>query len=259
MANNQNVNKVVYDGTTLIDLTGDDVTAGDVLSGKKFHLPSGAQAFGTMAGGTTDVFMATYGATTYADILAAYNAGKSIYVKRELNGETLYALHVKKTDGSFYFRTFSTATSTVYGCTIASDGTWSVNSYALALLSSPTFTGTPKAPTAAAGTNNTQIATTAFVKTAISSRAAPSSALSLTLASGSWSSATPAAQTVTAAGVTSGNHIVVGIASSITAEQYDAAAAAKLVCTAQGTDSITVTALGDKPTVNIPISVVILG
>lgn len=34
-------------------------------------------------------------------------------------------------------------------------------------LASPTFTGTPKAPTAAAGTNTTQIATTAFVKTAI--------------------------------------------------------------------------------------------
>lgn len=34
-------------------------------------------------------------------------------------------------------------------------------------LASPTFTGTPKAPTATAGTNNTQIATTAFVKTAI--------------------------------------------------------------------------------------------
>jgi hypothetical protein len=48
MANNQNVNKVVYAGTTLIDLTGDDVTAGDVLSGKKFHLPSGAEATGTM-------------------------------------------------------------------------------------------------------------------------------------------------------------------------------------------------------------------
>jgi len=32
---------------------------------------------------------------------------------------------------------------------------------------SPSFTGTPKAPTATAGTNNTQIATTAFVTTAI--------------------------------------------------------------------------------------------
>lgn len=33
-------------------------------------------------------------------------------------------------------------------------------------LASPTFTGTPAAPTATAGTNTTQIATTAFVKTA---------------------------------------------------------------------------------------------
>lgn len=32
---------------------------------------------------------------------------------------------------------------------------------------SPTFTGTPKAPTAAAGTNTTQIATTAFVQSAV--------------------------------------------------------------------------------------------
>ena len=35
-------------------------------------------------------------------------------------------------------------------------------------LASPTFTGTPKAPTAAAGTNNTQIATTKFVNDSIS-------------------------------------------------------------------------------------------
>lgn len=35
-------------------------------------------------------------------------------------------------------------------------------------IASPTFTGTPKAPTATAGTNTTQVATTAFVQTAIS-------------------------------------------------------------------------------------------
>lgn len=34
-------------------------------------------------------------------------------------------------------------------------------------IQSPTFTGAPKAPTASASTNNTQIATTAFVKTAV--------------------------------------------------------------------------------------------
>ena len=34
-------------------------------------------------------------------------------------------------------------------------------------LESPAFTGTPTAPTAVSGTNNTQIATTAFVKSEI--------------------------------------------------------------------------------------------
>ena len=38
-------------------------------------------------------------------------------------------------------------------------------------LASPTFTGTPAAPTAAAGTNTTQIATTAFVQGAVSTKA----------------------------------------------------------------------------------------
>lgn len=41
---------------------------------------------------------------------------------------------------------------------------------AKAALASPTLTGTPKAPTASAGTNTTQIATTAFVTTAISNK-----------------------------------------------------------------------------------------
>ena len=44
---NQYKNKVIYGGETLIDLTQDDVTAADVASGKKFHLPSGAPATGT--------------------------------------------------------------------------------------------------------------------------------------------------------------------------------------------------------------------
>ena len=49
MANNQYINKVVYGGNTLIDLTGDDVQVSDVLAGKKFHLPSGAEGTGTCA------------------------------------------------------------------------------------------------------------------------------------------------------------------------------------------------------------------
>lgn len=47
MANNQYVNKVIYGGQTLLDLTVDDVTESDVLSGKKFHLPSGTPGTGS--------------------------------------------------------------------------------------------------------------------------------------------------------------------------------------------------------------------
>lgn len=89
------------------------------------------------------------------------------------------------------------------------------------------------------------------------SKANAPTALSLTLASGSWSSATPPTQSLSATGVTASNIIVVGFGSGITSEQYNAASAAKLACTAQKAGTITMTAFGVKPTVNIPISVVV--
>lgn len=46
-------------------------------------------------------------------------------------------------------------------------GTLGTANLGLAALASPTFTGTPAGPTAAAGTNTTQLATTAFVATAV--------------------------------------------------------------------------------------------
>ena len=45
--------------------------------------------------------------------------------------------------------------------------TWTVSNVDLAPIDSPTFTGTPKAPTATKGTNTTQIATTEFVQNAV--------------------------------------------------------------------------------------------
>lgn len=40
-------NKIIFNNETLIDLTGDSVTAADVLSGVSFHLPSGEVGTGT--------------------------------------------------------------------------------------------------------------------------------------------------------------------------------------------------------------------
>lgn len=90
-------------------------------------------------------------------------------------------------------------------------------------------------------------------------KAAPATVQTVSAASGSWSSATPPTQTIQVTGVTANNNIIVGIASTATSTQYEAATAAKLLCTAQGAGTITLTAFGDKPTVNIPISVMILG
>lgn len=49
MANNQYVNKVKYGNTTLIDLTGDTVTASSLLSGHTAHDASGAQVSGNVS------------------------------------------------------------------------------------------------------------------------------------------------------------------------------------------------------------------
>lgn len=51
MANNTYVNKVVYGGSPLIDLTSDTAVASDVAVGKYFHLASGERVEGTASGG----------------------------------------------------------------------------------------------------------------------------------------------------------------------------------------------------------------
>ena len=45
------INKIVYAGSTLIDLTADTVTVGDVVSGVTFHLRDGTTGTGTILDG----------------------------------------------------------------------------------------------------------------------------------------------------------------------------------------------------------------
>jgi hypothetical protein len=66
-------NKIIYGGQTLIDLTADDVARSDVLSGKKFHLPTGEPTTGTC---TYDADTSDATATA-AEILATKTAYKN--------------------------------------------------------------------------------------------------------------------------------------------------------------------------------------
>ena len=68
---NQYINKVVYGGMTLIDLTNDTVSASTVLKGAKFHLPSGLSTEG-LCEFTVDASKATAQAS---EILSTKKAG----------------------------------------------------------------------------------------------------------------------------------------------------------------------------------------
>jgi len=89
-------------------------------------------------------------------------------------------------------------------------------------------------------------------------KAAPSSDLSLTALAANWSNAEPSTQTISATGVTASNNILVG-AGTLTAEQQEAMVAAQIMCTAQASGTITLTAFGEVPEINLPIVVFILG
>lgn len=67
-------NKVIYDGQTLIDLTGDTVTANTLLSGATAHDRSGVQISGSVQ------FITYYTGTS--DPSASLGNNGDIYLKR---------------------------------------------------------------------------------------------------------------------------------------------------------------------------------
>lgn len=83
----------------------------------------------------------------------------------QLNGKTSGALKILPVDAAGQIVTVSLAAQTVGSATLTIPDMANVNK-TVAWLESPTFTGVPAAPTAAGGTNTTQIATTAFVTSA---------------------------------------------------------------------------------------------
>lgn len=200
------VNKVIYGGNTLVDLTGDTVTAADLADGVKATGADGnpivglmqkvtidaelsttstnpvqnkviAKAIANMGGGSGDYLPLTGGTVTGGITATNFQTGagaNNYFQCRKFRGEgdanTYYhaidfgysghdSVDFYEYDPSwnFYKCTTGTKSGAVLIGNINGNG-WNGGAR---------LSGTPTAPTAAVGTNTTQIATTEFVQAAI--------------------------------------------------------------------------------------------
>ena len=206
------VNKVIYGGNTLVDLTGDTVTAADLADGVKATGADGNPIVGIMQKVTIDAELSTTSTNPVqnkvinaalnnkadSSVLSAYlplaggactgsvsapsfqtGTGATNYFQcRKFRGEGDAGTYYHAIDfgysghdsvdfyeydpnWNFYKCTSGNKSSAVLIGNINSNG-WNGGAR---------LTGAPTAPTASAGTNNTQIATTAFVQTAVGGKA----------------------------------------------------------------------------------------
>lgn len=101
-------------------------------------------------------------------------------------------------------------------------------------------------------------------KTAAEARAAlgvavPATSVTGTLTVAGWTGTGPYTQALAVTGLGAAQNGDIGLTSSATAEQREAARNAMLSVTAQAAGTLTITADGDKPTVAIPVVVMLLG
>ena len=85
-------------------------------------------------------------------------------------------------------------------------------------------------------------------------------AVAVTVASTAWTgSEAPFTATVACSGVTTDNKIIVGAGGVLTVEQHASMVAAQIFCTGQGANTITLSAFGAVPEIDLPVNVMIVG
>ena len=107
------------------------------------------------------------------------------------------------------------------------------------------------------GTDNSNMVK---IDTALAGKAQRSAIINATLTAGGWAGdAAPFQQVIAIDGLTAEQNGSASLAQNVSAEQLTAAKAASMRVSAQAEGTLTITADGDKPTVDIPIVVILLG
>ena len=97
------------------------------------------------------------------------------------------------------------------------------------------------------------------IDTALGEKANLSVAISAVLSMSEWSENAPYSQTISVDGLTEEQNGIITIGQNITTEQIEDAVDADMRISSQADGSLTVTAYGDKPTRDIPVTIILLG
>ena len=97
------------------------------------------------------------------------------------------------------------------------------------------------------------------IDTALGEKANLSVAINAVLLMSAWSDDSPDVQTISVEGLTADQNGIITIGQNITTEQLEDVVAADMRISDQADGSLTVTAYGDKPTRDIPVTIILLG
>lgn len=199
-------------------------STGNLLARTTVLESSNANGLVSFGAGTKDVFV------TLPSDFTPYNLTASMALVSDANGKVVAHSSVSSTELG-YLDGVTSSVQTQLGTK--------------APIASPTFTGTPAAPTAAQGTNTTQLATTAFVQAEIVSDAAPiahvgatgaAHGVATTLVNGFMSSTDKSKLDGVAAGATANTGTVTGV--TATAPVASSGGTAPVISMAAATASV---------------------
>ena len=213
------------------------ITASGILKGNGAGGVSAAIP-GTDYVASPEVFIATYGTTTYAEIKAAYDAGKVCLCKKETEIKQLIKI---SNSLALFSSILSTAGLTLWR--IRYNDAWSE-------VAREGYTPNSHASTHASGGDDP-------ITPASIGAAVPSVGVTATLSASGWNANTKT-QTVSVAGVTAAANGSLRIDQSATDDQFTAWGAAQPRVTAQAAGTLTVKAAGTVPTIDIPVEVLIV-